>query len=82
MGLKQHVDFPTHRDGNLLDLIIMDDLMKDNIVSCSRGDLVSDHYVIFGELLWEPSQKHTRKRLCESSEIPIFRLSVMILSVT
>ena len=56
MRLKQHVDFPTHRDGNLLDLIITDDLMKDNIVSCSRGDLASVHCVIFGELLWEPPQ--------------------------
>ena len=37
LGLKQHVDGPTHRSGNCLDLIFTEELSRAKAVRCSIG---------------------------------------------
>ena len=41
LGLNQHVYFPSHACGNIIDLISTPTF----IYSCSRSDLLSDHYL-------------------------------------
>ena len=53
MCLYQSVSFSTHRDGNILDLIIIDGLFKENWLTCYQGDLISAHFVVHGEFLWK-----------------------------
>lgn len=45
LGLQQHVHFPTHEDGNTLDLIISRNV--DNLIaSVAQGSMLSDHYTV------------------------------------
>ena len=43
LGLKQHVEGPTHRSGNCLDLIFTEELSRPKTIGCSKGMFVSDH---------------------------------------
>ena len=43
LGLQQHVNFSTHRQGNYLDLIIMKTFSNLKITSCREGPVLSDH---------------------------------------
>ena len=42
----QHVTRPTHKLGNILDLIFTENFSEININSCILGNLLSDHYMI------------------------------------
>ena len=44
LGFIQHVTRPTHKSGNILDLIFMENFSEINIHSCILGSLLSDHY--------------------------------------
>ena len=46
LGLVQHVTRPTHKSGNILDLIFMENFSAIDIHSCILGNLLSDHYMI------------------------------------
>ena len=46
LGLVQHVTRPTHKCGNTLDLIFMENFSEIDIHSCILGNLLSDHYMI------------------------------------
>ena len=46
LGLVQHVTRPTHKSGNILDLIFTENFSEINIYSCTLGNVLSDHYMI------------------------------------
>ena len=46
LGLLQRVTRPTHKSGNILDLIFMENFSEINIHSCILGNLLSDYYMI------------------------------------
>ena len=45
-GLLQHVNFPTHKHGNTLDLLITENSANIIIDSCSPGYFLSDHRAV------------------------------------
>ena len=46
LGLVQHVTRPTHKSGNILDLIFTENCSEIDIHSCILVNLLSDHYMI------------------------------------
>ena len=47
LSLSQHVNFPTHINGNIIDLVLSSSLHSELIVSnISWFDLLSDHFLI------------------------------------
>ena len=46
LGFIQHLARPTHKSGNMLDLIFTESFSEINIHSCILGCLLSDHYMI------------------------------------
>jgi hypothetical protein len=46
LGLKQHVDFPTHIEGQSLDLVITELANGIELLSCEPGSFLSDHCVV------------------------------------
>jgi hypothetical protein len=60
-GLRQHVDFPTHSGGHVLDLVITKD--KSQLVkSVSVADGISDHHSILVDLSFAKQKKTVVKR--------------------
>ena len=45
-GLRQHILFPTHKSGNTLDLIFMEEYSNIEVRICRKGNFISDHYLI------------------------------------
>ena len=43
IGLKQNVRVPTHKSGNCLDLIFMQEMSRTKAIGCSLSMFVSDH---------------------------------------
>ena len=43
LELKQHVRGPTHKSGNCLDLIFMEEMSRTKAIGCSQSMFVSDH---------------------------------------
>ena len=43
MGYDQHVQFPTHRSGHTLDLVITEHHSNMKVISCDAGSFISDH---------------------------------------
>ena len=43
LGLKQHVRGPTHKSGNYLDLIFMEEMSRTKTIKCSQNLIVSDY---------------------------------------
>ena len=43
LGLKQHVEGPTHKSGNCLDLFLTEELSRAKAVGCSKDMFMSDH---------------------------------------
>ena len=43
LGLKQHVRGPTHKSGNCLDLIFMEEMSRRKAIKCIQNLIVSDH---------------------------------------
>ena len=62
LGLKQHVDGPTHKGGNCLDLIFTEELSRAKAVGCSKDMFVSDHSSIIC-ILDIPKENCTRKEI-------------------
>ena len=50
MGLYQHVNFPTHRSGNTLDLILSDIQQSTSIMTTAPGPYLSDHRAVIATL--------------------------------
>ena len=50
MGLYQHVGFPTHKSGNILDLILSDIKQPTIIMMISLGPYLSDHRAVIATL--------------------------------
>ena len=50
MGLYQHVGFPTHRSGNILDLILSDIQQTVSVMTTTPGPYLSDHRVVIATL--------------------------------
>ena len=46
LGMSQQVHFTTHKLGNTLDLIFIEDFSDLHIKSCTQDDFISDHCVI------------------------------------
>ena len=46
LGLKNYVNFPTHRDNNTLDLVISDELSKLKPIYIKPGPFLSDHCTV------------------------------------
>ena len=53
MGFNQHVNGPTQRAGNTLDLIFTETASKLNVIRCENVDYISDHCAILCELNME-----------------------------
>ena len=43
LRVKQHVEGPTHKSGNCLDLIFMEEMSRTKAIGCSQNMFVSDH---------------------------------------
>ena len=43
LGFNQHMSFPTHRAGNILDLIFTETCNSIEVKSCTPGPILSDH---------------------------------------
>ena len=43
LALKQHIEDPTHKSGNCLDLIFTEELSRAKTVGCSKDIFMSDH---------------------------------------
>ena len=50
LGLNQIVNFPTHKDGHILDLVIKEEVSKFKINKCEPGAIISDHISVICEL--------------------------------
>ena len=46
LSQKQHVEGPTHKSGNCLDLIFTEEMRKTKTIRCSQSMIVSDHKFI------------------------------------
>ena len=62
LGLKQHVEGPTHKSGNCLDLIFTEELSRAKAVGCSKDMFVSDHSSI-SCILDIPKENCTREEI-------------------
>ena len=56
LGLEQSVTFPTHRKGNILDLVITEVEGSVRPVLTSRGDYLSDHAAVNVVLKWRKGE--------------------------
>ena len=43
LSLKQHVEGPTHKSGNCLDLVFTEEMSKTKAIRCNQNMFVSDH---------------------------------------
>ena len=50
MGLYQHVNFPTHKSGNILDLVLSDIQQSTSVITTSPGPYLSDHRAVISTL--------------------------------
>ena len=62
LGLKQHVRGPTHKSGNCLDLIFMEEISRKKAITCSQNLIVSDHNSIQC-ILNIPKENYTHKEV-------------------
>ena len=46
LGLQQHINEPTHKLGNMLDLIYMKSLNRVKVLPSFMGNFISDHRVV------------------------------------
>ena len=51
LGLNQHILIPSHISGNIIDLIFTPNDTPTFISSCSRSDLLTDHYLFHTSIL-------------------------------
>ena len=59
LGLQQHINTPTHKLGNMLDLIYMENVNRVKVLHSFIGNFISDHRVVGIELkIRKQLQKH------------------------
>ena len=46
LGFNQHVSFPTHRAGNILDLVFTETCNSIEVKSCRPGPILNDHTAV------------------------------------
>ena len=46
LGFNQHVSFPMHRAGNILDLVFTETCNSTEVKSCTPGPILSDHTAV------------------------------------
>ena len=46
LSFNQHVSFPTHRTGNILDLVFTETSNSIKVKSCRPGPILSDHTAV------------------------------------
>ena len=63
LGFNQHVSFPTHRAGNMLDLVFTETCNSSQVKSCRPGPKVSDHTVV--DIVVTQSTQHRQRKLIE-----------------
>ena len=51
LGLDQHVDFPTHKGGNTVDLLFTECIGRVEIGKCGPGEYISDHLAVEANIL-------------------------------
>ena len=56
MGLYQHVTFPTHKQGNTLDLVISELGNMSKVMTTAPGPFITDHRVVISTLNVKSSQ--------------------------
>ena len=61
LGFNQHVSFPMHRAGNILDLVFTETCNSNEVKSCTPGPIFSDHTAI--EIVVTQSTQCIQKRL-------------------
>ena len=69
MGIKQWVTFPTHHNGNSLDLVMTELGSKLTVNKCEEGPFLSDHCIIDFSIEYsqeEPEQKQVMYRKIKS----------------
>ena len=50
LGLYKHVAFPTHKYGNILDLVLIEVCSDTTVLRSHRGTFVSDHALVITQL--------------------------------
>ena len=50
MGLYQYITFPTHKSGNILDLILTEISSNMKVLHAHRGPFISDHTLVLAQL--------------------------------
>ena len=61
MGLYQHVQFQTHRLGNILDLLLSDITQSTGLLTVAPGPYISDHRAVIATL--------NIKKVCPKAEV-------------
>ena len=62
IGLQIHNRFPTHRQGNMLDLIMSESISKLEVMTCHLGPFMSDHCLVQCKL-WVPQEDMIKKTI-------------------
>ena len=62
LGLKQHVEGPTHKSGNCLDVVLTEEMSKTKAIRCNQSMFMSDHNSIQC-ILNIPKENCARKEL-------------------
>ena len=61
LGFKQHGSFPTHRTGNILDLVFTETCNSTEVKSCRPGPILSDHTAV--EIVVTQSTQYIQRKL-------------------
>ena len=61
LGFNQHVSFPMHRAGNILDLVFTETCNSIEVKTCRPGPIFSDHTAV--EVVVTQSIQHIRRKL-------------------
>ena len=70
LGLSQQVKTPTHRQGNILDLIYLQDNSQLKYRNCQICRFISDHAIVTIDMyLHKEKPKPTTKKICNNEKI-------------
>ena len=61
LGFNQHVSFPMHRAGNILDLLFTETCNSSEVKTCRPGPIFSDHTAV--EVVVTQSIQHIQRKL-------------------
>ena len=61
LGFNQHESFPTHRAGNILDLVFTETCNSIEVKSCRPGPILSDHTVV--DIVVTQSTQYIQRKL-------------------